>query len=120
MRVLIIMVFVLSITSVMAQFTNHRSLLIFADNAHHSLAQKQLDLLNKDSAAVAEREVKVTVIEEKSSLYDKYKIKAEQFTVILVGKDGYEKYRCNKLLQMDDLFAIIDAMPMRKREMGKN
>jgi hypothetical protein len=46
-------------------------------------------------------------------------VKTAQFTVILIGKDGTEKHRTNTLLQMQELFTIIDAMPMRRAEMGK-
>jgi hypothetical protein len=46
-------------------------------------------------------------------------VKRAQFTVILIGKDGTEKHRTNTLLQMQELFTIIDAMPMRRAEMGK-
>jgi lysophospholipase L1-like esterase len=36
---------------------------------------------------------------------------------ILFGKDGGEKLRQTKVLQLDKLFQLIDTMPMRKREM---
>jgi hypothetical protein len=36
-----------------------------------------------------------------------------------VGKDETEKHRVNRVLEIGELFAIIDAMPMRKAEMGK-
>lgn len=40
------------------------------------------------------------------------------FTVILIGKDGEEKLRDNRPIAADDLFALIDSMPMRLRESG--
>ena len=39
------------------------------------------------------------------------------FTVILVGKDGGVKLRRNTQLKLKDIFALIDAMPMRREEM---
>ena len=39
-------------------------------------------------------------------------------TVILVGKDGTEKRRWRGLVDPQDIFDAIDAMPMRQREMG--
>ena len=46
-----------------------------------------------------------------------YRVGAGQFTVILVGKDGGEKYRAERVVDPDELFALIDMMPMRRREM---
>ncbi|MEM9691741.1 MAG: DUF4174 domain-containing protein [Myxococcota bacterium] len=39
------------------------------------------------------------------------------FTAVLVGKDGGEKARTEDELPLSALFALIDSMPMRKREM---
>jgi hypothetical protein len=53
-------------------------------------------------------------------LYKKYIADTSGFIVLLIGKDGSVKHRTNKLLPVDELFAIIDVMPMRKREMMKD
>lgn len=42
------------------------------------------------------------------------------FTVILVGKDGGVKLRSSEPIDGRDLFATIDAMPMRANEMRRN
>ena len=44
----------------------------------------------------------------------------KSFKVTLTGKDGGEKYSSTKILTLDKLYAIIDAMPMRKEEMSKH
>ena len=36
---------------------------------------------------------------------------------ILVGKDGGVKLRQNAQVKLNDIFALIDAMPMRQEEM---
>ena len=41
------------------------------------------------------------------------------FRSVLVGKDGGEKLAAARPLGRDDLFPTIDAMPMRRDEMGK-
>ncbi|MEJ7738003.1 MAG: DUF4174 domain-containing protein [Chitinophagaceae bacterium] len=106
--------------NVMGQFSSFRQLLIFGSEENMMLGEQQLNLLNKSSVGVKERSLKITVVEKKSRLYQKNKVDPNQFTVILKGKDGYEKYRTNKVLEIDQLFSIIDAMPMRKNEMKKN
>ncbi|GAB3339531.1 hypothetical protein GCM10027429_26070 [Marivirga atlantica] len=44
----------------------------------------------------------------------------DTFNVSLIGKDGGIKLQQNTLLTNEKLFATIDAMPMRKREMRKD
>ena len=39
--------------------------------------------------------------------------------IILFGKDGAVKATWEKHVNLDDLFKLIDSMPMRKREMQK-
>lgn len=39
------------------------------------------------------------------------------FSVVLIGKDGGEKLRRTTPLAPADLFALVDAMPMRQAEM---
>jgi hypothetical protein len=39
------------------------------------------------------------------------------FSVVIIGKDGGEKLRRTTPLSSEELFAIVDAMPMRRAEM---
>ena len=45
---------------------------------------------------------------------------AVQFQITLIGKDGGKKLTRRTVLKTDELFAIIDAMPMRLDEMRKS
>ncbi len=40
------------------------------------------------------------------------------FQVVLIGKDGGVKLRAAAPVAADDFFALIDSMPMRRREIG--
>jgi len=51
------------------------------------------------------------------SLRNQFNIKSGQPTVILVGKDGGEKPRSTGYVPIEDIFSLIDAMPMRQAEM---
>lgn len=42
---------------------------------------------------------------------------AAAFSVVLIGKDGGEKLRRATPLEPAELFALVDAMPMRRAEM---
>lgn len=46
--------------------------------------------------------------------------KKENFEVILVGLDGGLKLQQTELLTKEDLFGIIDAMPMRRDALNRN
>ena len=40
-----------------------------------------------------------------------------EFSIVLIGKDGTEKLRRNRPITAAEIFALIDAMPMRQAEM---
>jgi len=42
-----------------------------------------------------------------------------RFTIVLIGKDGGKKIRQESSVDLKEIFAIIDAMPMRQQEMKK-
>jgi bifunctional DNA-binding transcriptional regulator/antitoxin component of YhaV-PrlF toxin-antitoxin module len=51
------------------------------------------------------------------SLRKKFNIPRGEFAIILVGKDGGIKLNRAEHSQLNDIFALIDAMPMRQEEM---
>ncbi|MEO6316781.1 MAG: DUF4174 domain-containing protein [Chitinophagaceae bacterium] len=107
---------VLSMSST-AQFNNKRQVLIFGD-PQNKLLQQQQAWLNKDTKGLAERDVTITVAGKNDALYKQYKVDSSiAFLFILVGKDTGEKHCSEKPVTTRQLFAIIDAMPMRKAEM---
>ncbi len=105
------------LTNATEQFTGKRQLLIFGQPQSQVVLQ-QLELLKKDSAGVEERDIIITLVAKENPIYKKYKIKASKpLTVILVGKDGGEKHRTHNVITAQQLFALVDAMPMRQTEM---
>lgn len=48
------------------------------------------------------------------------KTDAEHFQITLIGKDGGKKLTRRTVLKTEELFAIIDAMPMRRDEMRRD
>jgi len=50
-------------------------------------------------------------------LKSKYQPSENEIMVVLVGKDGSEKYR-KTYLDFEEIYRIIDAMPMRQQEMA--
>lgn len=54
--------------------------------------------------------------EQVLSLRKRFSINKGQCTVILIGKDGEVKFREQLPVDLSDILATIDAMPMRQRE----
>ena len=98
---------------------NHRMVLVFGNNP--ILVQQQLAALQKDSSGLAERQLIVKQVKPGDKLYQTYHIMPnEPFTVILIGKDGGEKFRSSSILSTSRLFAMVDAMPMRQAEIRRS
>ena len=105
------------LTNATEQITGKRQLLIFG-RPQSQLVLQQLELLKKDAAGVEERDIIITLVAKENPIFKKYKVEAsKRLTVILVGKDGGEKHRTHNVITAQQLFALVDAMPMRQAEM---
>ncbi|MFX0197617.1 MAG: DUF4174 domain-containing protein [Candidatus Hodarchaeota archaeon] len=56
--------------------------------------------------------------EQQSFLRKQFEV-SDDFVLILIGKDGTVKLRTERSVLADDLFGLIDSMPMRKDEMRR-
>ena len=115
-----IFISLLMMTGILFMDKNQRQILIFGNEEHSSLVKQQLALFDIDVAGIKERDIKITIVSKDNLFAKKYHIKTGSFTVILLGKDGTEKFRTDEIILPQKLFAIIDAMPMRRAEMNKN
>jgi hypothetical protein len=79
--------------------------LIVSGPAGDPLVAEQLQALHADPAGARERELEVSQRE------------AGAFQVELMGKGGGVKARWDNLVGVAELWAKIDAMPMRRREL---
>jgi hypothetical protein len=81
-------------------------------------ASEERDLLVfelfETSGRAGERELPATTV---ARLREHYAVD-DAFTLLLIGKDGTVKRRETAPVPPDDLFAQIDRMPMRRREMN--
>jgi len=57
--------------------------------------------------------------EDAQDLRRRFRIKTGRFTVILIGKDGGVKMMREARAELQEIFDLIDSMPMRQREMKK-
>lgn len=110
----------------------NRLLLIFAPGQQSELYKRQVRELRGDEPGLKDRDMKIfnlfaeegsfvgdqpLMTSEAETLYQQYEIAFDEFAVMLIGKDGTEKLRQHSVLATQKLFAVIDAMPMRRREM---
>ena len=57
--------------------------------------------------------------EEADKLRQNFRVSPGRLTVILVGKDGGVKLRRNEQANLNEIFLLIDGMPMRREEMRR-
>lgn len=112
-----------------------RLLLLFAPEMTHAEFERQLYWLDDYSEEMADRQLLVLRITPKETyqadgtlfnqartdwFYDYYDTDPRQFTAILVGLDGQEKYRSIGLaITPQELFTLIDQMPIRQADIRR-
>jgi len=110
----------------------NRLLFLFAPNRSHSLFDVLQKSIATQQAEAADRDLLIFEILESGtsrmdtsdldpqvaqSLRDKFDAPPGRFAIILVGKDGSIKLNRQDQTRLEDIFALIDAMPMRRQEM---
>ncbi len=63
-------------------------------------------MLSGHEAGISDRDLRV-----------EYLTGADEFAVVLIGRDGGEKLRSTSPIPAAELFGKIDEMPMRRREL---
>lgn len=98
---------------------NARPVVIFALSPEDPDYTQAMAGLQQAEAGLAERDVVVLTDTDPGAkgLY-RARIAPEGFTMLLIGKDGRIKLQSRTVLSVDQLFASIDRMPMRLREMA--
>lgn len=113
----------LSLITLNAQKSDYRRVLLFVESEKDSQLLEQQRLLKADQAGCKIRDIRVEIhVFSKTNKYflADHAIYSPRFTFLLIGKDGGAKFRSTKVVPKEQLFAIIDAMPMRKSEMKRN
>ncbi|OIN58816.1 DUF4174 domain-containing protein [Arsenicibacter rosenii] len=119
-----------SLKAILADKKDHRRVLLLygREDAQHYLIEQQESLRQADQQ-VAERDLDVIVLinslvmepDRQFLMGGDFKLNpADDFVGWLIGKDGTVKHRFSAPAAPDELFKIIDSMPMRKQEAKKN
>lgn len=108
-----------------------RPVIVFA-SADDARAADQIARLQRDRAALEEREMSVFLVGragvttlaggrapsglDAAALRREYRVTDDAFAVVLVGKDGGEKLRFTEPVDAAKLTQTVDRMPMRRNE----
>jgi len=109
----------------------HRLLLIFSPSAQTPAFEQMANQLKQQREGVTDRDLIVFSImshgqsrvgedvlsrQAAENLRRRFQVTDEEFRVVLIGKDGTVKLS-EPAVKLSDIFALIDSMPMRQREM---
>lgn len=103
-----------------------RIIVIHSNEPNANLADLQLNFLMAEKQKLAERKmVMYKCVSGQCEFYSglnqkiffKIKDTGSDFSTVLIGLDGGEKYRSKKVVKPKVFFDLIDAMPMRRQEM---
>ncbi|MEM6724677.1 MAG: DUF4174 domain-containing protein [Bacteroidota bacterium] len=111
----------------------NRIIVLIAEDAQNPILRKQIKALNHLPEGLKERDLIVFVLSPKEStgpegqipgvdyeaIVQQFKAQDKPFNFQLIGKDGGTKLRRTDYVQPEEIFAIIDAMPMRRSEMRR-
>lgn len=110
----------------------YRPLLLFTPSADHPALGAQSTILADEAGGLEDRRMAVYVVErsrvlatfgapapeaDAKALRRRFGVPDDAFRVILVGLDGGAKLVSDTPLPTERLFATIDGMPMRRREL---
>ena len=110
----------------------NRMLFIFAQDGNHPLFKDLQSQVVAQKAEVDDRDLIVFEVPaqgparmntnpldqmEADSIRNHFAIPSDEFSLILVGKDGGIKLKRNDQVDLREVFELIDSMPMRQNEM---
>lgn len=108
-----------------------RIVIVFADAGTTEKLAQQHRTLASDLGGLKDRDLLIVTVQEDlvnidgiashsigaDRLRDAFDDQVQGYSILLIGKDGGVKMRSKELVAKKDLFALIDGMPMRQREM---
>ena len=114
-----------SLKAILEEKKDHRRVLLLygRDDAQHYMIEQQ-EALSEERDGLAERDIDVIVLvaslvmePDRQFLMHDYKLlPSEDFVGWLIGKDGGVKETYKKPISAQELFRVVDSMPMRKQE----
>ena len=97
-----------------------RRLVLFADGTADPVLAAQRAAVRAGAAGLAARDIRVTErIGGDGRERRRLGVPARGFGAVLIGRDGGVKLRSAEVMRVETVFGTVDAMQMRRREMGR-
>ena len=98
----------------------NRPIVVLADSPDDPRFLEQLRLLEERLPDLKERDVVVITDTDPSQQTDlRQALRPRGFMLVLIGKDGGVKQTSDEVVDMPELYALIDTMPLRQQEMKR-
>lgn len=112
---------------------NDRLVIILVQDQSNQILKNQISELKKSVDGLEDRQIIVyqsqpgkyqkglgngNKWEASGEIYKRLKETDSEFEIVLIGLDGGIKLRKRELLKCEELFGVIDQMPMRRSEMN--
>ncbi|MEO1485364.1 MAG: DUF4174 domain-containing protein [Bacteroidota bacterium] len=98
----------------------NRLLILVASESNHTILESQREAFEKNTEALAERDLLLFAVKANAKTLSKFSIKSDFEGVLLIGKDGGLKFQAPFPVDPKTIFDRIDGMPMRQAEMWKH
>lgn len=97
----------------------YRLLLVFTPDAENEDLQRMEQEIRAKEQELGDRDMRVVRVtgEQDHPLRERYRVPVEEFRLLLIGKDGGVKRSETDAIALEEVFAQVDSMPMRRREM---
>ena len=97
-----------------------RVLVLLAPDASNRDLERQQSAYEQSLAAYEERDLVVLrEIDAGGPLHRQFHVPGTEFRLLLIGKDGHTALERSEPVSNQDLFGLIDSMPMRREEIRK-
>ncbi|MEH0153875.1 DUF4174 domain-containing protein [Limibacter armeniacum] len=93
--------------------------LLLFEQKQEELEDRQLLLIRIDQNTVRNQQGMLITDLEATAIRKHFSVPDNQFTVLLIGKDGTKKLTKYHPVSPQEIFSLIDRMPMRQPEMKK-
>ncbi|MFK8015208.1 MAG: CIA30 family protein [Gammaproteobacteria bacterium] len=109
-------------TNLDAHLWKHRVLVLSAPSQEDQTLMAQLEQIEKTQSDFEDRDMMAVVVVDSEqsaaaqTLRDRFDFDSGQFELRLLGKDGGTKYSASTLTDINEIYALIDTMPMRQQE----
>lgn len=98
----------------------------FFDHLHRSIVEQAAEIQDRDlvifeifESGPSHMDMVDLDLQTTRLLREKFAIQKGDFSVILIGKDGGIKLNRREQTNLEDIFGLIDAMPMRREEIRR-